>query len=361
MGIENWRTLSFLWRVLPFSQWALLRFFASSRYCHLEIIYGKNMKKKKIIAFITCVLFALLVVSYVESSYNTHTFELPPTGIKSSRDIKVIERGRYLVMGPAHCWNCHAADGETNLQTGTRTGMSGGLAFKIPFGTIYSPNITPDAETGIGSYSDEQLASVIRHNLKHDNTALIPFMSFNGMNDPDVTAVISYLRSIKPIRNKVPANDLNFLGKIVKRFIIKPKQTLRPKTLALDTSAAYGEYLAISVANCYSCHTNRDKNTGEFIGEKFGGGFEMKTLNAVFTTPNLTPDVQTGAIAGWTSKDFITRFRTGAIFPDTPMPWKPYSSMSDTELKALYNYFKQLKPTRNKVVAYRPLLYAKLP
>jgi mono/diheme cytochrome c family protein len=314
------------------------------------------MKKKIILTLVTLVFMVLLLVSYVEFTYESHDFKVPLTGVKSGKNPELIERGRYLVMGPSHCWNCHAADGEKNVQTGTQIGLSGGLPFKIPFGTIYSPNITPDVETGIGSYSDEQLATAIRHNVKHDNTALIPFMSYNGMNDQDLAAVISYLRSIKPIRNQVPKNSLNLLGKIVKRFIIKPKETPRPKVVNIDTTAAYGEYLALSVSNCYSCHTNRDKNTGEFIGEKFGGGFEMKSAKAMFRTPNLTPDKQTGILTGWSSTDFINRFRSGAAYPETPMPWKSYGAMSDIELKALYNYFKQLKPAKNKVEVYTPVL-----
>jgi hypothetical protein len=159
---------------------------------HCSDKYDESIKKKKtVIALTICLLLALIGISYMEFTYNSYTFEVPPTGIRASKDAKVIERGKYLAMGPAHCCNCHAADGETNLQTGTRTGMSGGLPFKLPFGTIYSPNITPDAETGIGSYSDEQLARVIRHSVKHDNTALIPFMSFNGMNDPDIIFLLS--------------------------------------------------------------------------------------------------------------------------------------------------------------------------
>ncbi|RYG18164.1 MAG: cytochrome c, partial [Chitinophagaceae bacterium] len=296
------------------------------------------MKKKKIILTLIVLVFSILVlVSYIEFSYDTHQFDVPATGITASADPKIIERGKYLVMGPAHCWNCHALDGETNLQTGTKIGLSGGLPFKIPFGTIYSPNITPDKETGIGSYSDEDLAKVIRHNVKHDNTALIPFMRYNGMNDQDLSAVISYLRSIKPIRNKVPENSLNIVGKAVKRFIIKPEVTARPKTLSMDTTAKYGEYLALSIANCYSCHTNRNPNTGDFVGGDFAGGFEMKTANRSFKTPNLTPEKNTGVMSGWTEKDFIARFRMGAAYPNTPMPWKSYNSMSDIELRALYN------------------------
>jgi mono/diheme cytochrome c family protein len=125
--------------------------------------------------------------------------------------------------------------------------------------------------------------------------------------------------------------------------------TQPPVTIRPDTSIAYGKYLAISVANCYGCHTDRDLKTGKYVGAPFAGGFKMAVKQGTFTTPNLTPDKKTGALSGWTAQSFIARFKTGAVFPNTPMPWKPYKSLSDNDLKAIFNYLKSLPPANNDV------------
>ncbi|MCF0074220.1 cytochrome c [Dyadobacter sp. CY261] len=308
--------------------------------------------KKKIVkgllrVFLTVAAVSGLFLLYVQFSYKKE-FEVPETGIRSSRDAAVIARGRYLVMGPSHCWTCHAADGVTNVQNGTKLGLSGGLEIKLPFGTLYTPNITPDSATGIGSYSDEMLARAIRNSVKHDNTAMVPFMTFNTMSDQDISAIISYLRRIEPISHAVPENDLNILGKIVARFVLKPSQPTAPSYIAPDTTAEYGKYLAISVANCVGCHTQRGK-TGEFIGKEFSGGYQMPVENGIFGTPNLTPDKETGILASWTVNDFIKRFETGAAFPNSPMPWKSFQSFTKNDLKALYYFFQSLEPVKNQV------------
>lgn len=305
--------------------------------------------KRKIVKVLGGILgFVGLFLLYVQLTYKQE-FDVPLTGIRSSRDPSVIAWGEQLVMGPAHCWNCHAPDGEKNLQTGTQTGMSGGLPMKIPFGVIYTPNITPDSATGIGNWTDEMLARAIRHNVKHDNTALLPFMSYNGMNDADIAAVISYLRTQPPVRNKVPDNEIDLIGKTVMRFVIEPVPTIRPAILQPDTSAAYGAYLAVSVANCKACHTDRDEGSGAFNKPPFSGGFHMPVGDKLFVTPNLTPDVNTGVLAGWSEADFVKRFRMGAVYPATPMPWKAYQRLSDNDLKALYRFFKSLDPVNNPV------------
>lgn len=280
---------------------------------------------------------------------------MPATGIRASKDSAVVARGKYLVMGPGHCWNCHAPDGETNLQSGSKVGMIGGKEFKLPFGTVYSPNITADTVTGIGGFSDEMLAQAIRYSVRHDKTALVPFMSYNGMSDNDIQAVISYLRTTRPVRHKVKETTINIIGKAVVRFVLKPvfSEPAPKPFIQPDTTSEYGSYLATSVGNCVGCHTQRDKNTGEFAGSKFAGGYQISVSDGTFTTPNLTPDSATGAIVKWKAADFVQRFKTGAVYPRTPMPWKSFQTFTDNDLKALYYYFNSLQPVSNKVTVFQ--------
>ena len=304
----------------------------------------------KIVGFLVAIV--LVFVVYIVVSYK-RTFQAPPTGITASRDTAVIARGRYIVKGPAHCWTCHASK-EAIARQGNDPGstpMSGGVEFKTPVATFYTPNITPDQETGLGRLSDEQVARAIRYGVNHNDHALAPFMMFQSMNDEDLTAVISYLRSTPPVKNEVPERDLNLVGKLISRFLLEPN--LKPDVLpavAQDSSSVYGEYLVQAMANCRACHTKRDE-TGNFVGEPFAGGSPMETETGTFITPNLTPHATTGRIYTWTPEQFVQRFKLGKGPEGSHMPWEAYANMSEQDLKAIYAFLRTLKPVDNKVAS----------
>jgi mono/diheme cytochrome c family protein len=225
--------------------------------------------------------------------------------------------------------------------------LSGGVKFALPVGDIYGKNITPDRETGIGKRTDAELARILRYGVHADGTAVFDFMPFHDMTDDDLVSVISYLRSTSPVRNKVPDHDPNLVGNIVKAFLVKPVGPTGPvaRSIAQDTSAAYGKYLAVSIANCQNCHTKREIS-GELTGELFAGGGKFEEKGGTFISPNLTPHA-TGRINGWSEEVFINRFRKGKVLPGTPMPWNSFARMSDDELKAIYRYLQTLKPVDN--------------
>lgn len=299
----------------------------------------------KVIGIIVSIICLLLL--YVQLTFRQN-FEAPLTGIKSTTDSSVVARGKYLVLGAAHCYTCHMPD--SMLRKGYREEMIGGNPLETPFATFYTPNITSDKETGIGNFTDEQLARAIRYNVNHNSKAMVGFMTYNGMSDDDISAIISYLRTTPPIRNIVPEHDYNMLGKILMRFLIKPA-TPTVENLEPDTTAAYGKYLAYNVTNCNGCHTKRGSK-GEFIGEPFAGGYSWDLDDATYTAANLTPDDSTGRIAKWSQDVFIQRFRTGRVLENSPMPWDAYQMLSDNDLKALYNYLQQLPPVHNEVKTY---------
>lgn len=302
--------------------------------------------KQILVALLSLVV---LFLAYVQLSYQ-QTYDAPVTGLKSVRDSAVIARGRYLVYNVSHCQDCHASKKNRVAVKLGDVSLSGGDEFKTPVASFYPPNLTPDLETGIGNLSDEQIARAVRYGVKHDGTALAPFMSFNEMSDDDLTAVISYLRSAPAVYNKVPARSPNMLGKIVLRFVLKPN--LEPKVAAnlpADSSALYGRYLASSVGNCIGCHTSRDPMTGAFVNAPFSGGLEFREAEGTFITPNLTPDDSTGRLKGWTPELFVHRFRQGKLIPGSPMPWESFQQMTDSDLKAIYYFLKTLPPAPNRV------------
>jgi mono/diheme cytochrome c family protein len=290
-------------------------------------------------------LFVIIALAITVQARQDLTYEAPYPAIAASTDSAIIARGKHLVFSSAHCINCHNnKNPDSLLAAGSEVALTGGVAFRLPVGVIYSKNITPDVETGIGKYTDEEIARSLRYGVKPGGRPVFDFMPFHNMSDEDLTAVISYLRAQKPVRNEVPENELNVMGKLVNAFMVKPvgPDGDVPKKVTKDSTAAYGKYIAISVAECNGCHTKRDL-AGKFIGEPFAGGNEIEG----YMTPNLTPD-STGRIFKWTKEDFIKRFRTGSIIPGSPMPWNSFARMTDEELTAVYYYLKTVKPVRTR-------------
>jgi len=139
-------------------------------------------------------------------------------------DSATVERGRYLVFGPAHCGACHAP-GEMveTLDIAEEPPLSGGYTYPLPFGILQFPNITPDPETGIGRYTDGELARLLRFGVKPNGQALLPIMEYQNISDEDIVAIISYLRSRPPVRREIPPTDLNLMGKALKAFMFTPE------------------------------------------------------------------------------------------------------------------------------------------
>jgi mono/diheme cytochrome c family protein len=310
----------------------------------------KSSWKRKL-AWILTGSFGLVAAGALATQVRANrTIAAPFPTIHASREPAVIERGRYLVEGPAHCGECHGAVDPPAVSRIGRP-LIGGQEFVLPVGTFRVPNITSDKQTGIGAIPDEALARMIRYGVKPDGHAALPFMPYANLSDDDLTAIISFLRTQAPVRHAVADHDVNALGKIVQAFVLEPKgPTGTPrKSFAPEATAAYGEYLTHDVGNCVMCHTKVDLRTGAFAGPKFGGGAEHEAVNnpaKTYVTPNLTPDPRWGWLQGWSEDAFVSRFKSGRVHSDSPMPWEAFSSMTETDVRAIYRYFQTLPPAR---------------
>jgi mono/diheme cytochrome c family protein len=315
----------------------------------------------RIVAGIVLVIAALIVYVLISGSKE---FDAPLPDIQASNDSTLIARGKYLAYGPGHCATCHVPmDKILEIEDGSEMPLIGGWELDIPPGTFRAPNLTPDKETGIGDMTDGEIARALRYSVGRDGRLLIPVMPFQDLSDEDLKAIISFLRSQEPVKNQVEDSEFKFLGKALMAFGVitpmGPKNT-PPKSVTRDTTAAYGKYLANSVANCYGCHTDRDLQSGAFIGEPFAGGFYMPpepfSEGFSFVTPNLTPDPETGIISDWDEELFLDRFKSGRVYKGTPMPWGAYSRMPDGDVKALYRYLQTLEPVHKQLdkLVYAP-------
>ena len=280
------------------------------------------------------------------------TFDVPDVNAIASTDPTIIERGAYLAYGPAHCAYCHTTNDKwAKLDAGERVPLSGGYTFNIGIATLHTPNLTPDKETGIGNVSDAKLARMLRHNVRSNGRAAVPFMEFQNISDEDLVALISYLRSQPAVSNEVPANTYTMLGKAIMSFAIKPSGptgTPVAQSPAVAPTLERGAYLVNNVAACAGCHTKRSQTDGSYLAPKLSGGTPMAGEDGKsYTPPNLTPDPKTGHLRNWTEDQFLTRFRAGPINGLSHMPWRAFARMSDDDIRAIYRYLKTVPPTEN--------------
>ena len=180
-----------------------------------------------------------------------------PTGVPASlAKASLIERGAYLARA-ADCLVCHTAPGGKQY--------SGGLGFKLPFGTLYSTNITPDKDTGIGNYSDADFLAAVHKGTRRDGARLypaMPFTSYTYISDADALAIKAYLFSLPPVRSEPPANTLMFpfnqrWAMTFWSVMFNPDTRFEPDTLQ-NPEWNRGAYLAEALAHCGECHTPRN-------------------------------------------------------------------------------------------------------
>ena len=296
------------------------------------------------------------VAIYVARTWD-RVYDGPLPEVRISTDPVVLARGEYLVYGPAHCIECHGShDALQQLADGVKVPLSGGIDIHLgPLGVVYARNLTPDPETGIGRYSDGQIARMMRWAIRPDGrSTLAPMMPFGDMSEDDLVAVISFLRARPPMRNAVPSNEWTTMGRVVKSLVgvFKPRTTINPPTVAPAQAATKerGEYLARYVSNCAGCHTPRDQTTFAATGPDFSGGMEMEPIAAAgvdpaiwFRTPNLTPMKGSALIKFPDRETFIARFQKGGRHYDgSPMPWEAFARMSHEDIAALYEYLHSL-------------------
>ncbi len=307
----------------------------------------------------TGIVLVLLVLGICAAVYFMYPakYKVPYPEIAANNDSAVIAHGKYLVYATAHCAECHAFTRESfnDYKPGDMPPLTGGMPFNFPGAVAYARNLTPDNETGIGKYTDKELARIIRYGVKPNDEAIMPFMMYGDLNDQDLTAIVSYLRSVAPVKKQIPENEIGFLMKGVILFFMKPFMPTGEftKPIEADTSVAYGKYLAHAVSGCVSCHTKMDEITGELIGPLFGGGGKTPSVTEEpgvwVLSPNLTPDPETGKMYDWSFELFKNRFKQGRTVKESIMPWEMFQNYSDDDLKAVYKYLQSIPAVKNEV------------
>jgi mono/diheme cytochrome c family protein len=227
-----------------------------------------------------------------------------PTGVPAAlAKASLVERGAYLARA-ADCEACHTTQGGKPY--------AGGLGFKLPFGTVYSTNITPDKDTGIGNYSDQDFLNAVHRGIREDGARLypaMPFASYSYMTDEDVLAIKAYLFSLSPVHAEDPENTLKFPFNQRWAMGLWSAVFNRDTRFEPDTSKTpewnRGAYLAEALAHCGECHTPRNLAFALDNRKKFAGA-----VTAGWRAYNVTSDKATG-ISGWSDDDLVAYLAIG--------------------------------------------------
>jgi mono/diheme cytochrome c family protein len=230
--------------------------------------------------------------------------EAKPTGVPANlAQASPIARGEYLAKA-ADCMVCHTTPGGKEY--------AGGLGFKLPFGTLYSTNITADKDTGIGNYSDQDFLNAMHRGVRRDGARLypaMPYTSYTYVSDDDALAIKAYLFSLPPVKAVAPENTLSF--PFNQRWAMMFWSALfNPDTrFAPDSSKSpewnRGAYLAEALAHCGECHTPRNLAFALNNRRKFAGA-----VTAGWRAFNISSDKATG-VGGWRDDDLISYLSTG--------------------------------------------------
>jgi mono/diheme cytochrome c family protein len=301
------------------------------------------------------VVAALATFTVLASGCGAKKFDIKPVSVTPSEDAEVIARGEYLFHGPSHCSACH-----TKKEVGIMMGKGdkpvpsgGGEWIMGPLGTLRSANLTSDKETGIGARSDEDIARIIKYGQRADGS-VSPFMALalGDIADDDIAAIVSYMRSLAPVKNEVKLAELSFLGNMILGGLT-PRNNVRATAPPMGATVERGEYIARSAAFCVGCHSNQ-KDFRVVEGTEFGGSnqpmeSEFADDKFKYIAPNLTPDPETGIAGKWTEEQFLARFEAGRAYRGSPMPWGNYQNMSQDDLKAVWMYLQTVKPIKNEI------------
>jgi mono/diheme cytochrome c family protein len=266
-----------------------------------------------------------------------------------------LARGAYLTENLLNCFACHSDRDWTQHDAPVIAGTKGGGAPAFPLrdlpGQVHPPNISPDKETGAGSWSDDQLARAIREGIGADGRALFPFMpyqNFRSLSDEDLASVIVYLRSIPPVHRAVPKSEIAFPVGYLMRSAPEPLTEPVPPP-DRSTAVKRGEYL-VTVGGCRDCHTVQ--NNGERVAAlDLAGGFLLRADPwGEAASANLTPDPS--GIPYYDQALFLEVMHTGyakARKLNQIMPWWNFRNLTDADLSDMFAYLRTVPAVKHHV------------
>ena len=264
---------------------------------------------------------------------------------------ELVAKGKALAAA-GFCSECHTAKGGAKF--------AGGYPLQTPFGVIYSTNITPDPETGIGAWSEAAFARAMREGVARDGSHLFPafpFDHFTRLTDDDVRALYAYFMTRTPVEASAPANTIPFPFNI--RYLQAGWKLLffHPGRFEPDPNKSAewnrGAYLAEGLSHCGACHTPRNLLGAEKTGAAYAGAVIDNWIAPPLTTENPSP-------APWTEEELQSYLRTGvsvlhgiAAGPMSPVP-HGLSALPELDVRAIATYFADVDHAAERAASVGP-------
>lgn len=259
-----------------------------------------------------------------------------------------VSQGKYLTDA-GNCMTCHTRPGGAPF--------SGGVAFVTKLGTIYSSNITPDDQTGIGRWSVSDFRSAMHEGIARGGRHLFPafpYTSFTKVSDADIDAIYAYLRTLQPVRYSPPADGFLFRQRWAMAFwnamFFKPSRFQPDPRQSQQWNR--GAYLVEGLGHCDACHSPRNLFMAEESDHAYSGGtLDEKVLGGQIRTwsaANLTSS-KTG-LAAWSVAELAKYLKTGfclraGVFgPMNDVVDNSLKNLSDADVQAMAVYLKSLPP-----------------
>lgn len=264
-----------------------------------------------------------------------------------------IARGEYLATAVSGCIYCHS---EVDWQLPgfpIKPGTEGkGRSFAeegLPW--ITAPNLTPDPATGTADWTDDMFARAIREGISGDGRALFPIMPYHQyryMSDEDLASVVTYIRTLKPVRATAPPSAIPFPVNRLINTVPEPVEAPVPEPNR-SNQIAYGDYM-VRMSACRDCHTPANDQGQAVPNMEFAGGFPLIGPYGQVASTNITP--APSGIPYYTEDLFLEMMRTGRVRSrklHDAMPWSLYGRQTDEDLKAIFAYLKTLPPVQHRV------------
>ena len=265
----------------------------------------------------------------------------------------LVEQGKYLAIA-GNCASCHTTEGGESY--------AGGVAFETPFGRMYSTNITPDPETGIGKWTLDQFTRALREGVRPDGAHLypaFPYTAFTNVTDADAAALFAYLKTVAPVNAAAQENELRFpfnqrwLLSLWKMMYFKPERYQPDKSKSEEWNR--GAYLVQGLGHCGACHTPRTFLGAEDPARAFHGGTYKDKIDDKlidWTASDLTPGKN--GLAQWQESEIAAYLHDGhnsraAVFGGmNEVIANSTSNLTEADTKAIAAYLKSLPPSETQ-------------
>lgn len=295
----------------------------------------RNRGRVSLLRVLTLALAALMLVSLGVALLQRQRASMEPVAEKRGN----AGRGQYLATA-GNCLSCHTARGGKPY--------AGGRAIQTPFGTLYSPNITPDRETGIGEWSPEDFRRALHEGKSKDGSLLypaFPYTNYTKVTRDDADAMAAFFRTVPPVRQQNKPHEMRF--PYDKRVLLAPWRTLYFKEGEYRDDPAQtpewnrGAYLVQGLGHCNACHAERNK-LGAVKEDQTAGGL-IRVLN--WYAPSLTSSRETG-LGDWDVAQIVMLLKTGiadrgAVFgPMAEVVHDSLQHLTEADLAAMAVYLK---------------------